>query len=284
MNRSAGTPASTTELARPVNIPPRPALLIAVQHEMNKEEPHIKKIARLINRDVAISGNLLAIANSAMFNLGRHIETVEDAIMLIGLNNCNALMTSLMMRRALSHGKMMMPRFWDVSEKRSWGMMYVAKLTRVSSPELAYNFGLFSDIGIPLMMASFPNYAQTLNAANKMEASGFIELENQYHRINHAVVGGMLAEHWSVDPIVVLAIKKHHTHSIINDLSFSEKVRQLIAVFYLVDKAIQEHRHTTSVEWKEGGKLASEILALSDEDVEQICVDLKTHFNSRLLS
>ena len=284
MNRSAGTPASTTELARPVNIPPRPALLIAVQHEMNKEEPHIKKIARLINRDVAISGNLLAIANSAMFNLGRHIETVEDAIMLIGLNNCNALMTSLMMRRALSHGKMMMPRFWDVSEKRSWGMMYVAKLTRVSSPELAYNFGLFSDIGIPLMMASFPNYAQTLNAANKMEASGFIELENQCHRINHAVVGGMLAEHWSVDPVVVLAIKKHHTHSIINDLSFSEKVRQLIAVFYLVDKAIQEHRHTTSVEWKEGGKLASEILALSDEDVEQICIDLKTHFNSRLLS
>lgn len=284
MNRSAGTPASIAELARPVNIPPRPALLIAVQHEMNKEEPHIKKIARLINRDVAISGNLLAIANSAMFNLGRHIETVEDAIMLIGLNNCNALMTSLMMRRALSHGKMMMPRFWDVSEKRSWGMMYVAKLTRVSSPELAYNFGLFSDIGIPLMMASFPNYAQTLNAANKMEASGFIELENQCHRINHAVVGGMLAEHWSVDPIVVLAIKKHHTHSIINDLTFSEKVRQLIAVFYLVDKAIQEHRHTTSVEWKEGGKLASEILALSDEDVEQICIDLKTHFNSRLLS
>lgn len=284
MDKSSGTSASTTELARPVNIPPRPALLIAVQHEMNKEEPHLKKIARLINRDVAISGNLLAIANSAMFNLGRHIETVEDALTLIGLNNCNALMTSLMMRRTLSHGKMMMPRFWDVSEKRSWGMMYVAKLTHVSTPELAYNFGLFSDIGIPLMMASFPNYAETLNAANKMEASGFIELENQCHRINHAVVGGMLAEHWSVDPIVVLAIKKHHTHSIINDLTFSEKLRQLIAVFYLVDKAIQEHRHATSVEWQEGGHQAREILNLSEEEVEQICVDLKARFSSPLMS
>jgi HD-like signal output (HDOD) protein len=284
VDKSSGTSASTTELARPVNIPPRPALLIAVQHEMNKEEPHLKKISRLINRDVAISGNLLAIANSAMFNLGRHIETVEDALTLIGLNNCNALMTSLMMRRTLSHGKMMMPRFWDVSEKRSWGMMYVAKLTRVSTPELAYNFGLFSDIGIPLMMASFPNYAETLNAANKMEASGFIELENQCHRINHAVVGGMLAEHWSVDPIVVLAIKKHHTHSILNDLSFSEKLRQLIAVFYLVDKAIQEHRHASSVEWKEGGHQAREILNLSDEEVEQICVDLKARFSSPLMA
>nr|WP_238379976.1 HDOD domain-containing protein [Janthinobacterium sp. Marseille] len=284
MDRLPATSASTTELARPVNIPPRPALLIAVQHEMNKEEPHLKKIARVINRDVAIAGNLLSIANSAMFNLGRHIETVEDAITLIGLNNCNALMTSLMMRRALSHGKMMMPRFWDVSEKRSWGMMYVARLTHISTPELAYNFGLFSDIGIPLMMASFPNYAQTLNAANKMEEGGFIELENQCHRINHAVVGGMLAEHWSVDPAVVLAIKKHHTHSIISDLTFSEKVRQLIAVFYLVDKAIQEHRHATSVEWQEGGHQAREILNLSDEEVEQICVDLKVHFSSPLLS
>ena len=284
MNKPADASPSTTELARPVNIPPRPSLLMAVQHEIGKPDPHIKKVARLINRDVAIAGNLLALANSAMFNLGRHIETVEDAITLIGLNNCNALMTSLMMRRSLSHGKMMMPRFWDVSEKRSWGMMYVAKRTSVGSPELAYNFGLFSDIGIPLMMASFPDYAATLSAANKMQACGFIELENQRHRINHAVVGSMLAEHWNVDPIVVLAIKKHHTHTIITDPTFSEKVRQLIAVFYLVDKAIQEHRNAVSVEWQEGGQLASEILNLSDDEVEQICSELKIHFSTRAIA
>ncbi|MNR76208.1 HDOD domain protein [compost metagenome] len=278
-----GPSASTSELARPVNIPPRPALLIAVQHEMNKSEPHIKKISRLINRDVAIAGNLLSIANSAMFNLGRHIASVEDAIMLIGLNNCNALMTSLMMRRTLSQGKMMMPRFWDVSEKRSRGMMHVAKITKLSTPELAYNLGLFSDIGIPLMMASFPTYAETLTAANKMVSGGFIELENQHHRINHAVVGGMLAEHWSVDPAVVLAIKKHHTHSCIADTTLPENVRQLIAIFYLVDKAIQEHRNAISIEWQEGGQLATEILGLSAAEIEQLCSDLQTQFSSNVM-
>jgi HD-like signal output (HDOD) protein len=78
---------SLGELARPVNIPPRPSLLMAVQHEIGKKDPHIKKIANLFNRDVAIAGNLLSMANSAMFNLRTHVKKVEEAISLIGLTH-----------------------------------------------------------------------------------------------------------------------------------------------------------------------------------------------------
>ncbi len=279
-NSKDGVQSTPAELARPVNIPPRPALLIALQREIRAEDPHMKKIVQLVDRDVAIAGNLLAFANSAMFNLSRHIETVEDAITVIGLNNCNALITRLMARRVLAHGKMMMPRFWDVSEKRSWGMMYVARLTTNVAPELAHNFGLFSDIGIPLMMASFPDYAETLALANLLEHNGFIELENSRHHINHALVGAMLAEHWHADPLVVLAIKKHHSYEVMTDHVFASEIRELIAIFCIVDQAIQQHRHAVSIEWLEGGEIATETLGLSTTDVDDICEKLKEKFVS----
>lgn len=271
---------SSAELARPVNIPPRPALLIALQREFTSEDPSIKKIVHLVERDVAIAGNLLAISNSAMFNLNRHIANVQDAITLIGLNNCNAVITRLMARRVLAHGKMMMPRFWDVSEKRSWGMMHVARQTSKVAPELAYNFGLFCDIGIPLMMASFMDYGATLTVANQLEHSGFIELENSRHRINHALVGAMLAEHWHADPLVVLAIKKHHSYEVMCDPVYAPAIRELIAIFYVVDQAIQQHRHAVSIEWLEGGEMATETLGLTTTDVDDLCANLKEKFLS----
>ncbi len=269
---------ATAELARPVNIPPRPALLIALQHEIVRSDPHIKKIARLINRDVAIAGNLLAIANSAMFNLSRRVETVEDALSLIGLNHCHALVTRLMARRTLAHGRMMMPRFWDVSEKRSWGMLHVARKMDIATPELAHNFGLFTDIGIPLMMATFPSYTETLLVANKMETDGFIQLENTRHRINHAVVGAMLAEHWNIDADVVLAIKKHHSHEVLKTATVSKTARELVAVHLVVEKAIQDYRKTVSGEWISGGALAMEVLNLSAEDTKTLCDELQVQF------
>ena len=280
LNPKNGTHSTPTELARPVNIPPRPALLIALQHEIATAEPYMKKIAHLVNRDVAIAGNLLAMANSAMFNLNRHIETVEEAITLIGLNNCHALITRLMARRMLSHGKMMMPRFWDVSEKRSWGMMHAARRVTNVAPDLAYNFGLFCDIGIPLMMASFLDYEDTLTVANQLEHRGFVELENARHGINHALVGAMLAEHWHADPLVVLAIKKHHSHEIMSDPAFAPAIHQLIAIFCLVDQAIQQHRHAVSIEWLEGGEMATETLGLTTTDVDDLCANLKEKFLS----
>lgn len=277
-NPTGTSSISAVELARPVNLPPRPALLIALQHELARDEPHLKKIGSLVHRDAAITGNLLAIANSASFNLRRHVDNIEDAINLIGLNNCAAIITRLVARRALTTGKRMMPRFWDVSEKRSRGMMYLARTTRTARTDFAYHLGLFSDIGIPLMMASFDGYGETIAMANRMEGSGFLELENERHRINHAQIGAMLAEHWHTDPLVVQTIKQHHAHEILKDDSCPETVRSLIALFFLVDRAIQEHRNEKSVEWSEGGESAIATLGLNEVEANTLCEELKVQF------
>ncbi len=270
---------TASELARSLNIPPRPALLMALQREMRKDDPHLKKIAQLLERDVAMAGNLLETANSAFFSLRRRVETVEDAVALIGMDQCGAVMTGLIARRVLANGRTMMARFWDVSEKRSRGMSYVATATGAVAPELAHTFGLFCDIGIPLLKAHFPSYLATLAIANRPDAGRFVAIEEARHGIDHARVGALLAENWGMSPEVVQAIRMHHGYEVLYEDCVPITVRALVASNLIVEKAIQDFRgEAESREWREGGAIAAEALGLSAAAAAQMCEELQHRF------
>lgn len=274
---------AAADLVRSVSIPPRPALLMALQREMQKGMPHLKKVGELVSRDAALAGSLLESANSAFFRPGRRIKTVPDAVALIGMDQFAAIMTGLITRRVLSVGGMMMARFWDVSEKRANGLSFVAKETQAAPAELAYSFGLFCDIGIPLMKVRFSTYLETLSVANLAAAERFLKVEDARHGVNHAHVGALLAEKWGIASEVTDAIRAHHTPDILYDASVPATVRGLIASNLLVEKAIQEYRgESESLEWLEGGGVAAEALGLSASDVEDFCDRLILRFSGSI--
>lgn len=264
-----------------VAIPPRPALFMALQRELRKEEKDIRRIAELINRDVGMAAKLLETTNSAFFGLRRQVNTVADAIQLIGTDHCTAVMSGLITKKALGMGAMMMARFWDVSEKRAKGMSFLAREMRIAEPQLAYSFGLFCDIGIPLMKAAFPNYGETLAIANQCGALQFLAVETERHGVDHAGIGAMLAMRWSLDDEVVAAIGMHHDYEKLYDESISGTTRALVALNGVVEKAIQEFRgEEESHEWVEAGRIASEALDLGDAEVEEFCVSLKENLRA----
>lgn len=275
-----------------ISIPPRPALLLALQREMRKEDPDFSKIGHLLRRDVGMAGSLLKTANSAFYGARRQIETIEDAIVLVGMNQFSALMTGLITRRVLAQGAMMMARFWDVSEKRSAGMGYVAKHVRELEPELAFNFGLFCDIGIPLLKAHFPTYLQTLQIANH-GSELFTRVEDGRHGINHTQAGSLLAETWGIAEEVVEAIRLHHDIAALHDGHVPQTVRRLIAANLLVDRAIQEfrgesgfgdHSHDDYSEWALACAPAIVTLGITPAQAETLCSELKARFSGASLS
>lgn len=262
-----------------VTIPPRPALLLALQREMRTTDPQPKKMAYLINRDVAMSGMLLKAANAAIFGARRRISSVDDAIAMLGMRQCGVVMTSLITRSLMAKGQMMMARFWDVSEKRANGMTYLAKRTGLIAPEIAYGFGLFCDIGIPILKASFPTYLATLALANREASTRFTEIERSRHGIDHAIVGSLLAKEWDFDTDIVLAIRLHHSYEAFQDQTISNEVKALVAANLVVEKAIQNFRkETSSLEWMVGGAAAMEVLDLNEADVDDMCETLKLFF------
>ena len=261
----------TDALVKNIGIPPRPATLLALQQEIALDDPDLKRVAQLVASDVTLSVALLRIVNSSAFGLSRRAETVAQAISLLGLKQVSAVVTGLVLRKVLPCDGPQLTRFWDVAGKRSHALVCLARGLRAGfDADVAQSFGLFCDVGIPLLMQRFPDYSSTLKACNDEAEQSFTAIEQARHHTDHALIGAMMARSWGLSQTVCLAIRLHHDYSIFRDPTAPEPVVRLVAMGLLAEIAIQRFaRLNGSVEWDKGGDGAAGALALSDADVEE---------------
>ncbi|MGM0502405.1 MAG: EAL and HDOD domain-containing protein [Bacillota bacterium] len=67
------------------DLPVYPTNYFQILEQLNQEEPEVEKIAKLIERDMALSYKLLRLINSAMFSLREEIASIKQALVLLGL-------------------------------------------------------------------------------------------------------------------------------------------------------------------------------------------------------
>lgn len=275
--------AAVTEgsLAQNFRLPARPALLMALQKEMSKEMPHLDRVAEIIKRDPALAGGFLSVSNSPLFYTRRQIKSISEAVALIGMDHSAAVVAGLLTRRVLNVFGALLPRFWDVSEKRAQGLVYLAGQTRTLPTSDAHSFGLFCDIGIPLMMAHFSNYRSTLADVNQVAAEQVLLVEGARHGTNHSYVGALMAAAWELPEVIVDSIRAHHTPFVMEDPGACAILKRLLALNLVVEKAIQEFRgEDESLEWREGGSYVPGVLGLSNQDIKELCDILILRFAS----
>ena len=259
----------TDALVKNIGIPPRPSTLVDLQKEMGLEDPDFRRVGRLVASDVAMTVALLRVVNSPMFGLSRRCETVDQAISMLGLKQVSNVVTGLVLRKVLRADGPQLVRFWDVSSKRSHSMARLARGLGGVDIDVAQSFGLFCDVGIPLLMSRFPNYGQTLKACNEETTRTFTEVEQANHQTDHALIGGMMARSWGISANLCLAIRLHHDYAIFKDPQVPAVVTRLIAMGLVAEVAIQRFAGlNTSTEWTKGGDMAAGALVLSDQDVE----------------
>lgn len=257
-------------LVKNIGIPPRPATLAELQKEIGREEPDLRRVAQLVAGDVALTTAVLRIVNSPAYGLRRHCETVDQAIAMIGLKQVTVVVTGLMLRKVLRTDGPQLTRFWDVSAKRSHAMACLARGLGGVDADIAQSFGLFCDVGIPLLINRFPDYGATLKSCNDEPERRFTEVEQTHHQTDHALIGGLMGRTWSVSQIVCQAIRSHHDYGIFQDPRIPDAVTRLVAMGLVAEVAIQRFSGlNSSAEWNKGGDCAAGALMLSDNDVEE---------------
>jgi HD-like signal output (HDOD) protein len=271
-------------LMRSVRIPPRPSLLIDLQRELALDDPSPRRIASIIGNDVGMSGALLKLANSPFYGAARKAKSVEQGINFLGVNQCSALITGLLARQALaSHGGAALNEFWDMSSKRAQALVFLSRKLRIAPPDIAHTFGLFCDIGVPLLMDRFPDYTATYAAACNDAGRRFTVVEDERHNTNHAAIGCLLARNWGLSADVSWAILLHHDYAVLDDDATDDAVRSLVALSVLADKGIQRyHGNSVSLEWDKGGALACAHLGLNGDEADELLDELHEMFDSDL--
>jgi hypothetical protein len=174
---------------REIVIPPCPERLVELRAALDGAEPDLAAVSRIASRDVAMAGTLVRNANCARFAAGQPVATVGQAMNRLGLETTSALMTGFLARHALPVRHPRLQGFWDRATLRSTALALVARRLPGLSVDLAYSFGLFCDVGMPVLAQCLRGYGGTLVEAAARIDRPLVATENANHRTDHCVVG-----------------------------------------------------------------------------------------------
>lgn len=258
-----------------LEIPPRPAVLGRIMMEIREPDPDYRKLSALISADVNLSASLIKTVNSPFFGLQRKAASVQDALMLLGLELASRIVSGILLRHAFPR-KPELESFWDQSLKVAILSHWLARLLKSRDgmrADAAYTFGLFRDSGMAVMTLNYPGYANTVHAACRDPEAAFTDVEQTNHQVNHAVVGAKLAENWQLPDDMHKAVLFHHAIAKWpEDMDVLPVISaRYIALSQLAEKLLQDHNSAPiSKEWQKLGPACLAIIGLDESQLIDI--------------
>ncbi len=264
--------ARATGPLRQIQIPPCPELLSRLRAAMSAHpHPDLEEVGRIAAADVAMSATLLRVANSPLHLVAGHVPctTVGQAMYRIGLDESARLMQAFLVRHAIPVNSPHLARFWQRSTKRAVAMAFIARQLPGMQVDMAYGYGLFCHVGMPVLLQSVRGYGATMVEAGARIDRPFIATENANHRTDHAVVGALVVKVWHLAPELMMAIRLHHDFDALGDDSVEPEVRSLIAAGVIAEHLMRQHEGLDEdADWAANREGALSWLHLTQEDLE----------------
>lgn len=217
-------------------------IVLKINEEVNKSEPDFKTIASFVSEDISLSAKVLKIANSSFFGLKFKVESVDRALIVLGLDNFNSIVLAAALRESFNNTNISQNILNDF-HKHSLFVAGVAKFIaeNVLSGQInknhAYITGLFHDCGILLLAGRFPDYYSSLEQIVQTNQS-LLSFEEIEYNTNHCLVSSHMIKSWHLDKIIWQSIPFHHNTEI--SIHEDSSVRRLTSLLILSEHLIEK--------------------------------------------
>lgn len=193
-------------------LPSLPAVLVYLTETMGKDTCSIDELAAKLLQDQALTAKVLRLANSSFYGIPRQVESVGDAVAILGLRTTRSMVMAAALTNTIAHDRCQgfsFKAFWRHSMAVAVCARDIAG-QRELDEEVAFTAGLLHDIGRLALSALQPElFMQTLAYRHEHDCL-VTEAEQAVLHTDHAALGGLIAEHWSFSPQLVKAITAHH--------------------------------------------------------------------------
>ncbi|MFN3829337.1 MAG: HDOD domain-containing protein [Tepidimonas ignava] len=233
--------ARTRGPVRDIVIPPCPQLLRQLLDATAHGDPEPGVLEAIASADVAMAAALIRQANSPVYGLQTPVATVGQALTVMGVRPAVQLLMGFLTRSALHVHSPVLAHFWETSTRRAIACEHIGRQLYDMDVGLAYTFGLFCHVGMPVLLRAVRGYASTIAEALARKDRTFTQTENANHRTDHAVVGAIVARAWRLPSAVAVAIRLHHDFTCLDDARYSDTVRHLVAMALIADRLVLLH-------------------------------------------
>jgi len=193
-------------------IPPVAAQIMALAEDENSS---MSEIADLIVYDPSITASMLKICNSVYFGLSRKVESVRDAITLLGLDQ----MVELVLLNGTAENFKDEPDGYGLGEGELWHhavlSAYVAKVLAenhglANKKHLIFTAALVKDVG-KIIMGRFVAFSyEKINILVNSKGYSFNEAEKEVIGMNHEELGALVGKKWQFGKKLIYIIRHHH--------------------------------------------------------------------------
>ena len=206
--------AIQTLLTEIKNLKPMPAIVSQLLELTERQDSHMAEIAELIQYDPILTANLIRTCNSAYFGLRHPVESIADAVALLGLEQVADLVILKSSEEMLagSHTGYGLEdgAIWRASVSSAAVARSIATTLGVDHRNTLFTAGLLKDMGKPILDRFVGEQREAIQRAMATEAISFHQAEKKIIGVDHAELGGMLAKIWKFSPRMTHLIRHHH--------------------------------------------------------------------------
>lgn len=222
-------------IAQIKHLPPFPVIVAKVTEILKKDDYAVKEVVDVVKRDPAIVANILKISNAAYFGPRQKITSIQDAVIFLGQRQLLKVLQTASVSRYFRPGK----RVYGANATDLWEhSVAVALMSQILSlhirgveDDALYTAALLHDMGKLVMGEYVEEAAEKIFRLVNEQGYSFLEAEEEVVGVNHAELGGKIAEHWHFPEDLRLAITYHHRPDLLEDEDM-----ELPALVYLADQ------------------------------------------------
>ncbi|MBN1765115.1 MAG: HDOD domain-containing protein [Sedimentisphaerales bacterium] len=175
----------------------------------------IEQVAKVVKQDHAISLKILKMANSVVYTRGEPVDTIQKAVMRIGMTQIRQAVLNISVIEQFSSNEhdqhISTPQFWEHSIATG---MIAALLTRMTDGkeqqiDAAFTMGLLHDIGRVVYLEMLGDkYINVFKAAQALQLP-LEQVESRMLLVNHADAMDRILHQWNFAKELVNPIALH---------------------------------------------------------------------------
>jgi len=224
------------KLSTIAELPTLPEVVTRLQGEMDSSSASAATIAEIVHEDPAITLKVLKVANSPIYGIGKKINDVRDAVLILGLKEVYSIvmsMSTLNIFKGATH--INYKKFWYHCLSVAFATKVIVEFTgsecqHITNDKLADLFiaGLLHDIGI-LVLDQYMSelYGKVLSAVSELNDKPLYALEYEMLGISHGEVGEFLLNKWYIPEHISTAVAFHHKA---NNIAEEKELTQILHI------------------------------------------------------
>ncbi len=220
------------------DLPTLPDVVAKVTRTVANPLASADDLNQVISLDQALTFKVLRLANSAYYGFPHEITTITQAVTILGFNTIRNLALSVSVHKLLFGGKerdLFSPRdFWKHCVATAVCARLLARRVGYKSEDNAFTAGLLHDIGKAVLdKIAHDDFVKALKESQE-GGLPLWECEVRHCGIDHATLGGVIADLWNLPRELKTAVEFHHRPSA------AGSVDVLVAVVHVANELCRE--------------------------------------------